>query len=125
MSKDPELTGFVKHSTCVPAIVLACHLPRLNKWCVAVFVELLSTFHGGLLRPISCRERAVRGRSRVTQFRAAQLNNELKAIMRLCEARRSAGGAGSRCGFVTVRDEPIHTDMLLSLDIGAPREERR
>lgn len=125
----------MKRSTCVAAIVLACHLALLNKWCAAGFCRAsLRLSHGGLLRPISCRERAVRGRSRAAQFRAAQLNNELKAITRLCEAERSTvgerrggreGGVGSHSGFVTMRDEPFHTDVLFSLRVVAQHEERR
>lgn len=74
----------------------ACHLPLLNKWCAAGFCRAtLRLSRGGLLRPISCRERAVRGRSKAAQFWAAQLNNELKAITRLCEAERGiVGGQG-------------------------------
>lgn len=128
--KNLEPTGYVKDFTCVAAIVPACHLPLLNKWCAAGFCRAsLRLSRGGLLRPISWRERAVRGWSRATQFWAAQLNNELKAITRLCEAERSTvvegriGGCGLHCGFVTMGDEPFHTDLLFSLHVVAPHHE--
>lgn len=139
LRKDLRPTGCVKRSTCVAAIVPACHLPPLNKWCAAGFCRAsLRLSRGGLLRPISCRERAVRGRSRAAQFWAAQLNNELKAITRLCEAERSTvgeGGAGVQGGReggggVTPRDcdygdEPCHADILFSLHVVAPHDEWR
>lgn len=107
LRKDLEPTGYVRRFTRVAAIVPACHLPLLNKWCAAGFCRAsLRLSRGGLLRPISCRERAVRGRSTAAQFWAAQLNNELKAITRLCEAERSTveggGGRGGRRRWVTL-----------------------
>lgn len=110
LRKDLKPTAYEKRYVCVAAVVPACHLPLLNKWCAAGFCRAtLRLSHGGLLRPISCRERAVRGRSRAVQFWAAQLNNELKAITRLCEAERSTvgrkrgGREGERWWGYTVR----------------------